>query len=102
MPSSRPIEYAQHGVPVDPDTAQAIANAGPTLAQHPASARSFLPNGAPPPPGSLLHQPDLAETLRQIAQGGADAFYKGPFADGPRAGIRPRRRRLLPPRPCDL
>ncbi len=75
------IEYAQHGVPVDPDTAQAIANAGPALAQYPASTRSFLPNGAPPRPGSLIYQPDLAETLRQIAFGGADAFYRGPFAD---------------------
>ena len=41
------IEYAHGGVPVDPDTAQAIANAGPALAQYPASVRSFLPNGAP-------------------------------------------------------
>ena len=75
------IEYAHGGVPVDPETAQAIANVGPALAQHAASARSFLPNGAPPRPGTLLHQPDLAETLRQIAAGGADAFYQGPFAE---------------------
>ncbi|MCY3895299.1 MAG: gamma-glutamyltransferase [Chloroflexi bacterium] len=75
------IEYAHGGVPVDPDTAQAIANAGPALAQFAASARSFLPNGAPPRPGSLLYQSDLADTLRQIAYGGADAFYKGPFAE---------------------
>ena len=75
------IAYAQHGVPIDPDTAQAIANAGPALARHPASARSFLPNGAPPRPGTVLYQPDLAETLRQIAYGGANAFYMGPFAD---------------------
>ncbi len=75
------IHYAEAGVPVDPETAQAIANAGPALAQQPASVRSFLPNGAPPRPGALLLQPDLAETLRQIADGGADAFYKGPFAD---------------------
>lgn len=31
--------------------------------------------------GDTLVQPDLAKTLRLIADGGADAFYKGPIAD---------------------
>ncbi len=31
-------------------------------------------------PGDLLRQPDLAESLRQIALAGASAFYQGPIA----------------------
>jgi gamma-glutamyltranspeptidase/glutathione hydrolase len=41
----------------------------------------FLPNGAPPPIGSRLVQPQLARTIRLIAQGGAGAFYQGSVAD---------------------
>ncbi len=32
-------------------------------------------------PGATLYQPDLAETLRQIAAGGRAAFYDGEFAE---------------------
>ena len=32
-------------------------------------------------PGAALYQPDLAETLRQIAAGGRAAFYEGAFAE---------------------
>ena len=32
-------------------------------------------------PGDRLVQPDLAKTLRAIATGGADAFYRGPIAE---------------------
>ena len=32
-------------------------------------------------PGATLYQPDLAETLRQIALGGRAAFYEGAFAE---------------------
>lgn len=41
----------------------------------------FLPNGDAPAVGSRLVQPQLARTLRLIAESGADAFYKGPIAD---------------------
>jgi gamma-glutamyltranspeptidase/glutathione hydrolase len=41
----------------------------------------FLPDGAPPPIGSRLVQPQLARTIRLIAQGGSGAFYHGSVAD---------------------
>jgi len=41
----------------------------------------FLPNGAPPSIGSRLVQPQLARTIRLIAQGGSGAFYQGSVAD---------------------
>ncbi len=75
------VAYASEGAPVDLDTARAIAAAAPALARLGASAQSFLPDGALPRPGARLRQPDLAQTLRQIAADGADGFYKGAFAD---------------------
>jgi gamma-glutamyltranspeptidase/glutathione hydrolase len=41
----------------------------------------FLPNGAPPPIGSRLAQPQLARTIRMISRTGSQAFYHGSIAD---------------------
>jgi gamma-glutamyltranspeptidase/glutathione hydrolase len=43
-------------------------------------ARIYLVDGKPPPAGHRLRLPDLAATLEVLARGGADAFYRGPFA----------------------
>ncbi|MDD7909883.1 gamma-glutamyltransferase [Pseudovibrio exalbescens] len=40
----------------------------------------FLPGGAPLEVGTLLKNPEYAQTLTAIAEGGADAFYSGPIA----------------------
>ncbi len=40
----------------------------------------FTASGDPKPVGSRLANPDLADTLRTIALGGADAFYSGDIA----------------------
>ena len=41
----------------------------------------YLKDGQPWPVGSIICNPDLAETLDKIADGGKDAFYKGDIAD---------------------
>jgi gamma-glutamyltranspeptidase / glutathione hydrolase len=41
----------------------------------------FLPNGTPPAIGTRLVQPQLARTIRLIADSGATAFYRGSIAD---------------------
>jgi len=41
----------------------------------------FFPNGAPPPIGSRLRQPQLARTIRLISDSGAVVFYRGSIAD---------------------
>jgi len=51
------------------------------LAQFPASRSQFLVNGHAPPAGTVFRQPDLARTLRLIADGGHDVFYRGQIAD---------------------
>jgi gamma-glutamyltranspeptidase/glutathione hydrolase len=45
-----------------------------------ARAYFFGPDGKPWPVGHVLKNPALAQTLREIAQGGADVFYKGRIA----------------------
>src|SRR6266480_2276152 len=47
----------------------------------PASARQFLVDGHAPPAGTMSRQPDLARTLRLIADSGPDVFYRGQIAD---------------------
>ena len=48
----------------------------------------FLPNGAPPAIGSRLRQPQLARTIRLIADSGAAVFYRGSIADSIAAQLR--------------
>src|SRR5271165_5647810 len=43
-------------------------------------AKLFLVNGAPPPVGYVLRQPELARTLRRLATEGAGDFYRGAIA----------------------
>ena len=51
-----------------------------TLAADPRSAEMFLANGAAPPLGAAIVQPDLARALEEIAADGADTFYRGRLA----------------------
>jgi len=48
--------------------------------KHESTRALFFPNGKPLQPGDTLKNPDLAWTLREIARGGADAFYRGEIA----------------------
>ena len=51
-------------------------------ALQPETAAVFrLPNGDPLPEGYLLKQPDLAKTLRLIAEQGPDVFYRGEISE---------------------
>ncbi|MGH2402978.1 MAG: gamma-glutamyltransferase [bacterium] len=74
------IRYAEEGVPVARKIAQWIRVASPVLSQYPASAAIFLPAGHAPVEGDILIQRDLAASLRTVAAGGAEAFYRGPIA----------------------
>jgi gamma-glutamyltranspeptidase/glutathione hydrolase len=51
-------------------------------------ARTYLVKGGAPPVGHRLRLPDLARTLDLLAQGGADAFYRGTFARKLVKGVR--------------
>jgi gamma-glutamyltranspeptidase/glutathione hydrolase len=60
------IELAD-GVPIDEMREWSLQGAEPYLAEWPASKRVFLPNGTYPKAGDILRQPDLARTLRNMA-----------------------------------
>lgn len=72
------IQYAEAGFPVHPRVAFDWAIAAEKLRK--AGATQFLPGGKAPAPGTVIHQPELARTLRAIARDGSRAFYEGPVA----------------------
>ncbi len=73
------IGYAERGFPVAPSVCAAIATARPMLERQPTAAKQFMPNDTPPRTGDVLRIPDLANSLRWIAEQGADALYGGPL-----------------------
>jgi gamma-glutamyltranspeptidase / glutathione hydrolase len=75
------IRLAEEGIAVTPYVSRRIAERAPLLARYPHSARQYLPGGVAPAPGERWVVPDLAKSLRAVAQGGADAFYRGELAE---------------------
>ncbi len=76
------IDLAAQGFWVDPYLAGSLARVAPTFRRYEGSARAFLhDDGSSYAAGEMLVQPDLAWSLQQIAEGGADAFYRGPIAE---------------------
>jgi gamma-glutamyltranspeptidase/glutathione hydrolase len=75
------IHYASEGFPVSEIIASQWQEAVPLLSQWPSSARTYLLDGKAPRPGDVHHQPDLARTLRLLAEGGRDVFYRGEIAE---------------------
>jgi gamma-glutamyltranspeptidase/glutathione hydrolase len=74
------IRLAEQGFTVDSALAASIAGQAQRMAPYPATS-PFFPGGAPIALGARLVQPDLARTLRAIADRGPDAFYRGEIAD---------------------
>jgi gamma-glutamyltranspeptidase/glutathione hydrolase len=74
------IKLADDGFAVSPRL-NALLKWDKYLARDPvARAYFFDAAGEPRPVGYILKNPELARTLREIADGGADAFYKGRIA----------------------
>lgn len=70
------IGYAENGTAITAFNAHSIGNSAARLSQFP-SAGIFIKNGAGPRVGHRQKQPQLAESLRSIASGGKDEFYRG-------------------------
>ena len=73
-------EAAETGYPVSEVIARCWKVKEALLRENEAAAATFLPNGRTPQPGELFRQPDLANTLAVVAEGGADVFYNGEIA----------------------
>jgi gamma-glutamyltranspeptidase/glutathione hydrolase len=74
------IHYAVEGFPVSEVIATLWARSREMLSSTPNAARAFLIDGQPPKAGDIFKNPDLANTLRQVAEKGRDGFYTGPVA----------------------
>lgn len=76
------IRYAEKGFAVDRVWASKANAEMKNLRQFPGSRAALLhPDGSALREGETLVQPDLAATLKGIAEGGIEYFYQGPFAD---------------------
>ncbi len=74
------IALARDGFEVSPRL-HALVAADRHLKRDPAAARHFhAPDGQPHPVGHLLRNPELADTLAQIARRGSLALHAGPIA----------------------
>jgi gamma-glutamyltranspeptidase / glutathione hydrolase len=72
------IAFAEEGIEVSSTLERRLAAAAFRMPV--AELPTFFPHGRAIPAGELLVQEELAETLRVIADEGADAFYEGPIA----------------------
>lgn len=76
------IKLAREGFEISPRLATLIAGDEGRLSRYPGTRAYFFDqNGQPKPEGTLLKNPEYADTLEAIAKGGADAFYHGPVAE---------------------
>jgi gamma-glutamyltranspeptidase/glutathione hydrolase len=74
------IDYADNGFPVSEIIAGQWREGEFRLRQTPDAARTLLIDGRAPRHGEIFRMPELARTLRLIARGGRDVFYKGEIA----------------------
>jgi gamma-glutamyltranspeptidase/glutathione hydrolase len=75
------IELAEKGFLVTPDFERRLEREREVFEQFPSTSRVYLPGGEPPKTGTIFKQPDYAHTLKQVAERGADDFYRGELAE---------------------
>lgn len=75
------IRAAEEGRPVPQVIAAAWHRSARIFGDKPGFAATFLPGGKAPQEGEVFRNPDLARSLRMIAELGRQAFYDGPIAE---------------------
>ncbi|MGE5342967.1 MAG: gamma-glutamyltransferase [Candidatus Omnitrophota bacterium] len=75
------IRYAEQGFPVSELIAYYWKRSVAKFKDYENFQKLYAPNGKAPEKGDIFKNPDLARTLRLIADKGADAYYKGPIAE---------------------
>jgi gamma-glutamyltranspeptidase/glutathione hydrolase len=71
------IHYAEEGYPLTPIISAGWKSEEALLARDSAARATFMPNGHAPAPGEWFRNPDYAQTLREIADGGTGVLYGG-------------------------
>jgi gamma-glutamyltranspeptidase/glutathione hydrolase len=74
------IRYASDGFPAYSRMLLGLRFRKKTAEQWPDFGKVFYADGEPPEEGEIIRQPDLANSLEQIAKRGRDAFYRGKLA----------------------
>ncbi len=75
------IEYAERGVPITDKFYWFVNSNVDVLTSSPKLAEMYIRGGRIIRPGEVLVQKELAATLRKLAEGGRDEFYKGELAE---------------------
>lgn len=75
------IRLAEEGFVLNNDLASQFRGNMNSFRRYPASMAVFTRDGTPYESGHLWRQPDLAKTLKAIAEQGRNGFYTGPVAD---------------------
>ncbi len=74
------INYARNGFPVADEAAFYFQDLKKMSGTFPNIQQVFMPNGDVPHRGEVFKNPQLANSLEKIANGGRDVFYKGDIA----------------------
>ncbi len=82
------VRLARAGFAVDERYRRLAEQRRAVLLESPAAAGQFLRDGEVPPIGTLIVQPDLADTLDRLASAGREGFYAGRTARLLVAGVR--------------
>jgi gamma-glutamyltranspeptidase / glutathione hydrolase len=75
------VKLASDGFPLDATLRIAIERQQSGMKRFADLGRIFMPNGEVPKEGEVIRQAELAETLKVIAQQGAEIFYQGRIAE---------------------
>src|SRR5262249_8224583 len=75
------IQYAEEGFPVSEVIGGYWKRGDPLVYLYPDTGATYYPNRHAPVVGEIFRNPNLAKSLRAIAEGGRDAYYRGPIAD---------------------
>jgi gamma-glutamyltranspeptidase/glutathione hydrolase len=76
------IHYAENGFPLSEVTAGGWSRSAKMHSEHPNSKKTYLVDGVRAPrAGEVFKNPDLAGSLRRIAERGRDGYYTGATAE---------------------
>jgi gamma-glutamyltranspeptidase / glutathione hydrolase len=78
------IQQSEAGLVVSETLSQILADEFDRLEKSPAMPwlqKNFYKDGLPAQAGDVIRNPELTATLKKIASGGADVFYKGELAE---------------------
>jgi gamma-glutamyltranspeptidase/glutathione hydrolase len=75
------IRLADEGFPVTEIVAGYWAASEKLMGEDPVAKATFLPEGRAPKLGEIFRNPDLAWSLRQVAEAGRDAYYDGAITE---------------------